>query len=246
MTSDPASRKAFLPFLLMVLGGLVMVYPYLYMVGASFKTRREFSEDKRSIVPPRFKPLERLKRARGEPSALDAPGADWPLQKNYVDAVRYGRVDRFLANSCIYSVVITAAQLFFNILAAYAFARMTFKGRDLIFGVLLSTMMIPPAVLLIPRFLVLRSLGLVDTVWGVLMPSFAGPFGIFLLRQFFMNIPSDLEDAARIDGYGSWGILWRVIVPLSKPALITLGLFTARKLLLPSPVPFEVKPVLTP
>ena len=90
----------------------------------------------------------------------------------------------------------------------------------------LSTMMLPPAVLLIPRFLVVSRIGLVDTVWGVFIPSFAGPFGIFLLRQFFLNIPEDLEHAARIDGCGSWGILWNVVVPLSKSALITLGLFT--------------------
>ena len=87
-------------------------------------------------------------------------------------------------------------------------------------------MMVPPAVLLIPNFLVIREFGLVDTLWGVVIPMFAGAFGIFLLRQFFLNIPAELEHAARIDGCGTWGILWHVILPLSKPALITLGLFT--------------------
>ena len=215
-----------LPVLVMALGAVVMVYPYLYMVGSSLKTRREFSEDKRSIVPPRYQIGERIKHARGEDSALDWPGHDWPVHRNYVDAIVFGRIDRFLANSFIYAVVITSLQLFFNVLAAYAFARMKFPGRDLLFALLLSTMMIPPAVVLIPRFLVLRELGLVDTVTGVLLPGIAGPFGIFLLRQFFMNIPGELEDAARIDGCGTWRILWTVIVPLSKPALITLGLFT--------------------
>jgi len=210
----------------MTVGALVMVYPYLYMVGASFKTRREFSEDKRSLVPPRYQIQERLKHIRGETSAVDAPGADWPLFKNYVDAVRYGKVDRFLGNSALYACVITLVQMFFNVLAAYAFARMDFKGKDVLFGILLSTMMLPPAVLLIPRFLVLSRMGLVDTTWGVFIPSFSGPFGIFLLRQFFLNIPEDLEHAARIDGCASWGILWNVVLPLSKSALITLGLFT--------------------
>lgn len=224
--SKPAVRGSLLALLLMTLGAAAMVYPYLYMVGASFKTRREFAEDKRSLVPPRYQLGERLKHARGEASALDWPGAEWPVFRNYTDAVVYGRVDRFLANSVIYAVIITVAQLFFSILAAYAFARMEFAGRNLLFGLLLSTMMLPPAVVLIPRFLVLRELGLVDTVTGVLLPSFAGPFGVFLLRQFFMNIPAELEHAARIDGCGTWGILWHVVVPLSKPALITLGLFT--------------------
>jgi multiple sugar transport system permease protein len=116
--------------------------------------------------------------------------------------------------------------LFFNILAAYAFARMSFPGRDFLFGLLLSTMMIPQAVLLVPQFLVVKSLGLVDHPLGVLLPGFAGIFGIFLLRQFFLNIPADLESAALIDGCGKWGILWKIIIPISKPALITLGLFT--------------------
>ncbi len=218
--------KGRIAFGIMCLGAVTMVYPYLYMLGSSFKTRREFAADKRSIVPPRFQPLQRLRHLEGKPSALDWPGADWPLWRNYVDAIRYGRVDRFLGNSFLYALLITAAQLFFNVLAAYAFARMEFPGRDFLFGILLSTMMIPPAVLLIPRFLVVSRLGLVDSVWGILIPGFAGPFGIFLLRQFFLNIPVELEHAARIDGCGSWGILRHVVVPLSKPALITLGLFT--------------------
>ena len=210
----------------MIFGAAVMVYPYAFMLGSSFKTRKEFAEDRQSLIPPRFQPGEVLASMRGEESARDWPGADWPLYQNYVDAIRYGQIDRYLANSFIYAVLITSAQLFFNILAAYAFARMHFAGRDLLFALLLSTMMVPPAVLLVPNFLVVRDLGLVDTLWGILLPGFAGAFGVFLLRQAFLNIPTELEQAARIDGCGSWGILWNVILPLSKSALITLGLFT--------------------
>ncbi|HIG54933.1 MAG TPA: carbohydrate ABC transporter permease [Candidatus Latescibacteria bacterium] len=211
---------------LMIFGAAVMVYPYAFMLGSSFKTRKEFAEDRQSLIPARFQPSELLASLRGEESARDWPGADWPLYQNYVDAIRYGSVDRYLANSFIYAVLITSAQLFFNVLAAYAFARMRFAGRDLLFTLLLTTMMVPPAVLLVPNFLVVRDLGLVDTLWGILLPSFAGAFGVFLLRQAFLNIPAELEQAARIDGCGSWGILCNVILPLSKPALITLGLFT--------------------
>ena len=211
--------------LAMVLGALVMAYPYAYMAGSSMKTRKEFAEDRRSLVPARYQPGERLAHARGEPSALDWPGADWSVLRNYVDAIRYGGIDRFLGNSFLYALLITAVQLSFNVLAAYAFARMRFRGRDLLFAMLLATMMVPPAVLLIPNFLVVSQLGLVDTMWGVVVPSFAGAFGIFLLRQAFLNIPADLEDAARIDGCGSWGILVNVVLPLSRPALVTLGLF---------------------
>lgn len=207
-------------------GVVVMTYPYAYMVGSSLKTRREFAEDKSGLIPPRYQIGERLKHARGEQGALDWPGADWSLLRNFEDAIAFGNVDRFIANSFIYAIGITGVQLFFNILAAYAFARMTFAGKDLLFSFLLATMMIPSAVQLIPNFLVVRDLGLVDTLWGVLLPGFAGVFGIFLLRQSFLNIPTDLEHAARIDGCGSWSILWNVVLPLSKPALITLGLFT--------------------
>ena len=210
----------------MIFGAAVMVYPYAFMLGSSFKTRKEFAEDRQSLIPPRFQPGEVLASMCGEESARDWAGADWPLYQNYVDAIRYGQIDRYLANSFIYAVLITSAQLFFNILAAYAFARMHFAGRDLLFALLLSTMMVPPAVLLVPNFLVVRDLGLVDTLWGILLPGFAGAFGVFLLRQAFLNIPAELEQAARIDGCGSWGILWNVILPLSKSALITLGLFT--------------------
>ena len=210
----------------MILGAVVVVYPYAYMVGSSMKTRKEFAEDKNSLVPARYQISQLLLHARGEPSALDWPGSDWSVVRNYVDAIRYGEVDRYLANSFIYAVIITSVQLFFNVLAAYGFARMEFRGRELLFTLLLCTMMIPPAVLLIPNFLVIRELGLVDTVSGVLLPSLAGAFGVFLLRQAFLNIPTELEHAARIDGCGSWGILFNVVLPLSKPALITLGLFT--------------------
>jgi len=122
--------------------------------------------------------------------------------------------------------VLTTVQLSINVLAAYAFARMNFRGKNVLFGILLATMMLPPAVLLIPRFIVVRELGLIDSFLGVVLPGFAGAFGVFLLRQFFLNIPSTLEDAARLDGCGTFGVLRHVILPLSKPVLITLGLFT--------------------
>ncbi len=226
MISIPSLRGRAVALTLMLLGAIVMVYPYAYMVGSSAKTRKEFAEDKASLIPSRYQISEHLAHARGEPSALDWPGADWSILRNYVDAIRYGHIDRYLANSFIYAVVITTLQLFFNTLAAYAFARMQFRGRDLLFGTLLATMMVPPAVLLIPNFIIISELGLVDTAWGVIIPGFAGAFGIFLLRQSFLNIPAELEHAARIDGCGTWGILCNVILPLSKPALITLGLFT--------------------
>lgn len=212
--------------IVMIFGAIIMVYPYAYMVGSSLKTRKEFATDKRSLVPPRYQLSEHAKHRRGEPSALEWKGADWPLLKNYRDALVYGHVDVFLLNSLLYAVVLTTVQLSINVLAAYAFARMNFRGKNFLFYILLATMMLPPAVLLIPRFIIIREMGLVDSFLGVVLPGFAGAFGVFLLRQFFLNIPSTLEDAARLDGCGTFGVLRHVILPLSKPVLITLGLFT--------------------
>ena len=207
----------------MCAGAVVMVYPYLYTIGGSLKTRSEFASDKGSIIPPRYRPSTWFGQASAE---IAKQRREWHPLRNYVDAVVQGRIDRYICNSLVYAVTLTCVSLFFNVLAAYAFARMQFPGRDVLFGLLLSTMMIPSAVLLVPQFLVVQRLGLVDTVLGVVLPGFAGAFGIFLLRQFFLNIPGELENAALIDGCSQWGILWRIVLPLSKPVLITLGLFT--------------------
>jgi len=214
-------------------GAVFMGYPYLYMFGNSLKTRFEFAADKASVWPERVWAKAGVSiSAAGRQTAGSQPAdeakanrPEWPLWKNYSDALTFGRVGIYLRNSFFYALVGTIVQLVFDVLAAYAFARMTFKGRDVLFAVVLSTMMLPPAVLLVPQFLVAKHLNLVDTFIGVIAPSAAGAFGIFMLRQFFLNIPVDLENAARIDGCSELGILVRIIVPLAKPALITLGLF---------------------
>jgi multiple sugar transport system permease protein len=229
MTRPLRSRLGtLLAMAVMCLGAWVMAYPYLYAVGGSFKTRAEFATDRQSLIPRRLSPAKLLDRyILGHPDPeYDRVQKEWPLQRNYRDAVVYGKIDAFLGNSFVYALVITVASLFLNIMAAYAFARMRFVGREFLFGMLLTTMMLPGIVLLIPQFLVIKRLGLVDHPLGVVLPGFASAFGIFLLRQFFLNIPGELESAALLDGCGKWQILWRIVVPLSKPAIITLGLFT--------------------
>jgi multiple sugar transport system permease protein len=219
---------SYVALVVMCLGAWLMVYPYLYAVGGSFKSRAEFTADKQSLIPPRLRPgtlAQHYLLGKHDP-AYQEEMRNWPPLRNYQDAITFGGIDRFLCNSFLYALAITAGSLFFSMLAAYAFARMQFPGRDLMFGMLLATMMIPSVVMLIPQFLVIRHLGLVDTPLGVVLPSLVSAFGIFLLRQFFLNIPAELENAALLDGCTRWGILWRIIAPLSKPALITLGLFT--------------------
>lgn len=133
---------------------------------------------------------------------------------------------RIFLNTVVTSAVIVAAQVITGAMGAYAFARLRFPGRERLFLMYLATLMVPGQVTLIPNFLIMKYLGWINTYWALTIPGFTGAFGTFLLRQFFLTIPKELEDAARIDGASRWDILWRVIVPLSGPALATLGLFS--------------------
>jgi multiple sugar transport system permease protein len=133
---------------------------------------------------------------------------------------------RWTGNSLFLSLAITALVLHQDSLAAFAYARLRWRGRETCFGLLVATMLVPGQVLLIPMYLLIRALGWFDTYTALIVPAGAGAFGVFLLRQFFLTIPAELEEAARIDGCGPLGILRHVILPLSKPALATLGIFT--------------------
>lgn len=133
---------------------------------------------------------------------------------------------RWSANSLFLSLAVTLLVLVVDSLAAFAYARLRWRGRDACFNLLVATMLVPGQVLLIPMYLLIRGLGWFDTYQALIVPAGAGAFGVFLLRQFFLTIPVELEEAARLDGCGPLGILRHVILPLSQPALATLGIFT--------------------
>lgn len=133
---------------------------------------------------------------------------------------------RWTGNSLFVSLAVTLLVLVVDSLAAFAYARLRWRGRDQVFAVLVATMLVPGQVLLIPTYLLLRGLHWFDTYAALIVPAGASAFGVFLLRQFFRSIPPELEEAARLDGCGPLGVLWHVILPLSKPALATLGIFT--------------------
>ncbi len=145
---------------------------------------------------------------------------------NYVNAFAAAPFGRFYLNSIFVAVTVTFGQLLTCSLAAFAFARLQFRGREALFLLFLGTMMIPGQVTMIPSFMMLYWLGWIDTYYALIVPGLASAFGTFLLRQFFLTIPRELEDAAYIDGCSHAGVLWRVILPLSKPALATLAVFT--------------------
>jgi multiple sugar transport system permease protein len=133
---------------------------------------------------------------------------------------------RWTANSVLISTGVTALVLAVDSLAAFAYARLQWRGRDLLFSLLVATMLVPGQVLLIPSYLLIRSLGWFDTYWALIVPAGAGAFGVFLLRQFFRAVPIELEEAARLDGCGPLRVFWHVFLPLSRAPLAALGIFT--------------------
>ena len=133
---------------------------------------------------------------------------------------------RWAINSLAVALSVTLFHIFFDTLAGYAFAKKRFPGRSLLFWIILSTLMIPAHVTLVPMYIVTRKLNLIDSLWAVILPGTADVFGIFLMRQYIQTLPSELEDAARIDGCSEPGVFWRVIMPLARPAVGALAIFT--------------------
>ena len=190
--------------LAMSLVSLLMAFPFIWMFSASLKIDASVFR-----LPPELWPYE------------------WRFD-NYLEVLAHPNVPvlMFFLNSLKLSVIITAGQLLFCTLAAYSFSRLRFAGRDVLFGLLLTSLMVPIQLTTLPTYILMRNLGLVNTHAALILPDLVGIFGIFLLRQFFMTIPDDLEDAARIDGAGPVRILWQVLVPLVGPGLSTLGIIT--------------------
>ncbi|MBC7122644.1 MAG: carbohydrate ABC transporter permease [Pseudothermotoga sp.] len=150
----------------------------------------------------------------------------YPTLYNFVKVLREDYFGRYLLNSAVVSLLSVLGNLFFCSFVAYAFARKQFRMKELLFSIVLSTMMIPPQVTIIPTFILMRKLNLINTYWALVLPNLVTPFGIFLMRQYFEQLPSELDQAARIDGAGDFRIFWNVLLPLSKPALSVLGINT--------------------
>nr|WP_256995675.1 carbohydrate ABC transporter permease [Halomicronema hongdechloris] len=158
-------------------------------------------------------------------TALGTIPAGWTLE-HYREAWTRGRFLLAFANSTLVALAVTAAQIITSALAGYALARLSFRGRQLVLLAVLATLIIPFQLLVIPVFLVLKWGHLINTYWALILPTAANGFGIFLLRQYFQTIPVELEEAAALDGANLLQILWEVMLPLARPALVTLFLFT--------------------
>jgi multiple sugar transport system permease protein len=146
--------------------------------------------------------------------------------QNYADAFKFAPFGRYFLNSVFVAVVGTLVVVVASSLSAYAFARLRFAGRDQLFVVFLGTLMVPQEVLIVPMYWLMQSLGWVDSYWALIFPWAFTAFGTFLLRQFFLTVPAELEEAARVDGCGPFGSFFRIMLPLARPALAVLTVFT--------------------
>lgn len=149
-----------------------------------------------------------------------------PTWGNYRELFQHAGMGRYFFNSALLAATVTLVSLCFNVTAGYAFAKLQFAGRDAVFKALLAALVIPGQVAMMPLFLMLKGLGLVNTFGGILVPGLASIFGIFLVRQYARSIPDDLLEAARMDGAGEWRIFVSVVLPLLRPVLVTLSVFT--------------------
>jgi len=185
---------------LLFLGGLIMVSPLLFMFATSFKT------------------ADQVYDLRLIPAA--------PTLDNYITVLADGRFLRWFFNSTVVAVLVTISNCFFDSLVGYTLAKFEFRGRYFIFLAILSTLMIPTEMLVIPWYLMSSQLGWLDSYWGIMFPGMMTAFGTFLMKQFFESVPNDFLEAARVDGLNEFQIWWKVALPLVTPALSALAIFT--------------------
>ncbi|MFB6703225.1 carbohydrate ABC transporter permease [Streptomyces sp. NPDC056333] len=199
-SSGARSRRA-LVYVLLGAGLLAMAAPFLWMALSAFKTAQELAAG-----PPVWIPTE------------------WTLQ-NFRELLAKMDVGQAFFSSVLVAVVVTVCNLLFCSMLGYALAKLNFVGRKPVFGIVLGALMVPGNLMLLPQFVMMSQMGLIDSYTALILPFAAGAFGVFLMRQFMTAIPDELLEAARIDGAREWFIFWRIVLPLVKPALATLTIF---------------------
>lgn len=202
ISSKPVRVSDALRVVILSTGALVCVVPLVWMFLGSFKTPTELAQR-----PPTFLP------------------ESWGLD-NYTEALSRFNFLQYLTNSVIVTIVATVLTLVINSMAAYALAKYNFRGKNFLFIVTLATIMIPLQVILIPVYQVVASMGLVNTLWGMIIPAAATPTGVFLLRQYMLSIPDELIEAARVDGSGEFRTFLTIVLPLCRPALAVVAIFS--------------------
>jgi len=197
---------------------IITLFPFVWMARTSLTARDSIFSDTTALIPPHttFDNFRRVLDLVSTEEAVAAGGSGQSV--NFTLALR---------NSVVVASLITVGQIFFSGLAAYAFARLRFPFREQLFFIYLTGLMIPGVILLIPNFVLMRQLGWIGTFQGIIAPTFLmTPFAVFFLRQFFLTLSRELEEAAILDGCSRFGVFWRVALPLSRPPLITLAILT--------------------
>jgi multiple sugar transport system permease protein len=179
---------------------IIVLLPVLWTFSTSLRLPKESYE-----LPPKWLPT------------------DWQWH-NYAEVFNRVPFGRYILNSLIVAIASVGGQIITATLAAYAFARLRFPGKNILFMLLMSALMVPFFVTIIPVFILIARMGLVDTLWSLIIPALVTPFGVFLLRQFFMTIPNDLEDAAKMDGAGPFEIFWYIFLPLGAPGIAVMAI----------------------
>ncbi|GIH10967.1 sugar ABC transporter permease [Rhizocola hellebori] len=218
MTRKQLSAGRVLGWLAMTVVVVATVFPFWWMVRTALTPAADLYTDNTSLLPdhPTLINFLRVLGLTTEAEARAAGGSGARL--NFA---------AYLLNSIIYCGLIAVVQTLFCAMAGYAFARLRFPGRDLVFGILIAALMVPPIFTLLPNFILVKDLGLINTMAGMVAPTILmTPFAVFFLRQFFLSLPRDVEEAAILDGNGPWGIFWRIALPMSRGPLITIGLTT--------------------
>ncbi len=196
------SHTAVFHYLVLIILSAITLFPVLWVILSSFKPQSELFRVPLTIIP-----------------------KTWTLE-NYANSLKAGNFVTYFSNTVFVSVTSTAITVLINLMAGYALAKYIFRGRNLIFSTMIATLMIPLQVIMIPIFLQLKHFGLLNSLWGIIIPPAATPTGVFLARQYLVNLPDSLIEAARIDGAREHTIFFRLILPMSKPIIATIAIFS--------------------
>lgn len=222
-STSPQTRKRIswgkvLAWTAMIVLLFITVFPFFWMFRTSLSSNSALYSNEMSLLPASFNlgGFERVFGLQSTEEAIAQGGSGASID-----------FWRYLLNSVVVATVITVCQVFFSAMAAYAFSRLHWRGRDFVFSLFLLSLMIPLIYTLLPNFLLIRDLGLIDTLLGIMLPSlFMTPFAIFFLRQFFMNVPTEVEEAALIDGAGKIRVFFKLVVPMTAGPITVVGILT--------------------
>ena len=189
-------------YLILIIGAISMLLPFVYMFSLSFMTDKQIFTNNFNLIP--------------NPTTLE----------NYTYVINYVDIFRYFFNSMFVAIATTIGQVIISALAGYAFARFEFKHKEILFILILVSMMIPPQVNIVPLFFIMKQFHWIDTYWALIVPGLFGGFGVFMMRQWFKSMPEDMESSAKIDGCNTFQVFYKIALPLALPALMTLAIFT--------------------